>query len=81
MIHYLQSFASKEVPIVTQLDEERKRLWELAKANLEKAHKRYKDFVDKSRHYKHQWMITFIKFNTFYRHQAHIYSWMMVMGH
>ncbi len=27
----------------------KKRLWELAKANLEKAHKRYKDFVDKSR--------------------------------
>jgi hypothetical protein len=24
-------------------------LWELAKANLEKAHKRYKDFADKSR--------------------------------
>ncbi len=35
--------------MVTQLDEERKRLWELAKANLEKAHKRYKDFADKSR--------------------------------
>jgi hypothetical protein len=43
------SDASEEVPMVTQLDEERKRLWELAKANLEKAHKRYKDFVDKSR--------------------------------
>jgi hypothetical protein len=41
--------ASEEVPMVTQLDEERKRLWELAKANLEKAHKRYKDFADKSR--------------------------------
>jgi len=40
--------ASEEVPMVTQLDEKRKRLWELAKANLEKAHKRYKDFVDKS---------------------------------
>jgi hypothetical protein len=35
--------------MVTQLDEERKCLWELAKANLEKAHKRYKDFADKSR--------------------------------
>jgi hypothetical protein len=35
--------------MVTQLDEERRRLWELAKANLEKAHKRYKDFADKSR--------------------------------
>jgi hypothetical protein len=43
------SDASEEVPMVTQLDEERKHLWELAKANLEKAHKRYKDFVDKSR--------------------------------
>ncbi len=43
------SDASEEVPMVTQLDEERRRLWELAKANLEKAHKRYKDFVDKSR--------------------------------
>jgi hypothetical protein len=40
--------ASEEVPMVTQLDEERRRLWELAKANLKKAHKRYKDFVDKS---------------------------------
>jgi hypothetical protein len=35
--------------MVTQLDEGRRRLWEVAKANLEKAHKRYKDFVDKSR--------------------------------
>ncbi len=43
------SDASEEVPMVTQLDEERRRLWELAKANLEKAHKRYKDFADKSR--------------------------------
>jgi hypothetical protein len=43
------SDASEEVPMVTQLDEERKRLWELANANLEKAHKRYNDFVDKSR--------------------------------
>jgi hypothetical protein len=39
---------NEEVPMVTQLDEERWRLWELAKANLEKAHKRYKDFMDKS---------------------------------
>jgi len=43
------SDASEEVPMVTQLDEERRCLWELAKANLEKAHKRYKDFTDKSR--------------------------------
>jgi hypothetical protein len=43
------SDASEEVSMVTQLDEERKRLWELAKANLEKAHKRHKDFADKSR--------------------------------
>jgi hypothetical protein len=43
------SDASEEVPMVTQLDEERRHLWELAKANLEKAHKRYTDFVDKSR--------------------------------
>jgi hypothetical protein len=42
------SDASEEVPMVTQLDEERRRLWEVAKANLEKAHKRYKDFADKS---------------------------------
>jgi len=40
---------SEEVPMVTQLDEERQCLWEMAKANLEKAHKRYRDFVDKSR--------------------------------
>ncbi len=43
------SDASEEVPMVTQLDEKRQRLWELAKVNLEKAHKRYKDFADKSR--------------------------------
>jgi hypothetical protein len=43
------SDVSEEVPMVTQLDEERRCLWELAKANLEKAHKRYKDFADKSR--------------------------------
>jgi len=41
--------AREEVSMVTQLDEKRWRLWELAKANLEKAHKRYKNFVDKSR--------------------------------
>jgi predicted oxidoreductase (fatty acid repression mutant protein) len=40
--------ASEEMPMVTQLDEERQRLWEVAKANLEKVHKRYKDFADKS---------------------------------
>jgi hypothetical protein len=43
------SDASEEVHMVTQLDEERRHLWEMAKANLEKAHKRYKDFTDKSR--------------------------------
>jgi hypothetical protein len=42
------SDANEEVSMVTQLDEERQRLWEMVKANLEKAHKRYKDFVDKS---------------------------------
>jgi len=42
------SDASEEVPMVTQLDEERWHLWEVAKANLEKAHKRYKDLADKS---------------------------------
>jgi hypothetical protein len=31
--------ASEEVPMFTQLDEERRCLWEMAKANLEKAHK------------------------------------------
>jgi hypothetical protein len=35
--------------MVMQLDEERRRLWERAKANLQKAQKHYKDFVDKSR--------------------------------
>jgi predicted oxidoreductase (fatty acid repression mutant protein) len=43
------SDASEEVPVVTQLDEERRRLWEMAKANLEKAHERYKGFANKSR--------------------------------
>jgi len=41
--------ANEEVPMVTQLDEERWLLWELAKANLEKVHNRYKDFANKSR--------------------------------
>jgi hypothetical protein len=41
------SDASEEVPMVTQLDEEKWRLWEMVKANFEKAHKRYKNFVDK----------------------------------
>jgi hypothetical protein len=41
--------ASEEVLMVTQLDEERRHLWEMVKANLEKAHKRYKEFVNKSR--------------------------------
>jgi hypothetical protein len=43
------SDANEEVSMVTQLDEERWRLWEMAKANLEKAHKQYKDFLNKSR--------------------------------
>jgi hypothetical protein len=30
--------------MVTQLDEKRRGLWEVVKANLENAHKRYKDF-------------------------------------
>jgi hypothetical protein len=42
------SDASEEVLMVTQLDEKRRCLWEVAKANLEKVHKRYKDFADKS---------------------------------
>jgi len=42
------SDVSEEMPTVTQLDEERWPLWELAKANLEKAHKIYKDFANKS---------------------------------
>ncbi len=40
--------ANEEVSMVTQLDEKRWHLWEMAKANLEKVHKQYKDFVDKS---------------------------------
>ncbi len=42
------SDVSEEVPMVTQLDEERRCLWELAKTNLEKAYRKYKDFEDKS---------------------------------
>ncbi len=42
------SDASEEVLMVRQLDEERQHLWEMAKANVENAHKQYKDFVDKS---------------------------------
>jgi hypothetical protein len=42
------SDVSEEVSMVTQLDEKRWHMWEMAKANLEKAHKRYKDFADKS---------------------------------
>jgi hypothetical protein len=42
------SDTSEEVPMVTELDEKRRRLWEMAKANLEKAHKWYKDFEDTS---------------------------------
>jgi hypothetical protein len=33
------SDASEEVPMVTQLYEEKQHLWEVAKVNLEKAHK------------------------------------------
>ncbi len=40
--------ASEEMLMVTQFDEERRRLWEMAKATLEKVQKWYKDFVDKS---------------------------------
>jgi hypothetical protein len=43
------SDANEEMPMVMQLDEERWCLWEMAKANLEKVHKRYKDFSNKSR--------------------------------
>ncbi len=41
------SDANEEVLMVTQLDEKKQRLWEMAMANLEKAHKWYKGFVDK----------------------------------
>jgi hypothetical protein len=43
------SDASEEVPMVTQLDEKKWCLWEMTNVNLEKVHKRYKDFVDKFR--------------------------------
>jgi len=36
----LPSDANEEVPMVTQFDEKRCHLWEMAKANLEKVHKR-----------------------------------------
>jgi hypothetical protein len=39
---------NEEMPMVIQFEEKRRHLWEMAKANLEKAHKRYKDFVNKS---------------------------------
>jgi hypothetical protein len=42
------SDASEKVPMVMQLDEERWHLWEMSKANLQKAQKWYKDFVNKS---------------------------------
>jgi len=42
------SDANEEVSMVMQFDEERQLFCEMAKANLQKAHKRYKDFVDKS---------------------------------
>jgi hypothetical protein len=42
------SDANEEVSMVTQLDEERWHLWEVAKADLEKVHNRYEDFADKS---------------------------------
>ncbi len=41
------SDANEEVPMVTQLDEKRWRLWEVAKANLENVCKWYKDFAYK----------------------------------
>jgi len=47
------SDANEKMPMVTQLDEKRQRLWEMVKANLEKAHKWYKDFVDKFRREVH----------------------------
>jgi hypothetical protein len=54
--HEPPSDANKEMLMVTQLDEERRHLWKMAKANLEKAHKRYKDFMNKSR-----WEVNFEK--------------------
>jgi hypothetical protein len=43
------SDASEKMSMVTQLDEERRCLWEMVKANFENVHKWYKDFVNKSR--------------------------------
>jgi len=40
--------------MVTQLDEERWHLWELVKTNLQKVHKKFKDFANKS-----QWEVKF----------------------
>jgi hypothetical protein len=42
------SDASEEMSMVAQHDEERRHLWEMAKAELEKVDKRYKDSEDKS---------------------------------
>jgi len=42
------SDANEEMSMVTQFDEKKRHLCEMAKANFEKAHKRYKDFMDKS---------------------------------
>jgi hypothetical protein len=39
---------SEEVPMVTQLYEERRHLWERAKADLQKAQKQYNNFAKKS---------------------------------
>ncbi len=41
------SDVSEEVPMVIELDEKRRCLWEMVNANLEKAHKRYRDLMDK----------------------------------
>ncbi len=43
------SDASEEVSMVAQLDEKKQCMWEMAKVNLEKVHKWYKDFANKSR--------------------------------
>jgi len=40
--------ANEEVPMITQLDEKRWHLWEMAKIDLQKAQKWYKDFAYKS---------------------------------
>ncbi len=42
------SDVSEEVLMVIKLHKKRRCLWEMIKANLENAHKQYKDFVDKS---------------------------------